>query len=126
MLDIKWIRDNREAFVQGLTDRGFDDPQGALNQILSLDEERRATIQKLQDAQAGRNAASREIGRARAAKDEARAKSLMDEVADLKIAIQEGEAKEREKERSSATCSPAFLTCLPPTCPSAPMPSAMS
>jgi seryl-tRNA synthetase len=99
VLDIKWIRDNREAFVQGLTDRGFDDPQGALNRILSLDEERRATIQKLQDAQAGRNAASREIGRARAAKDEARAKSLMDEVADLKIAIQEGEAKEREKDK---------------------------
>jgi seryl-tRNA synthetase len=99
VLDIKWIRDNREAFVKGLTDRGFDDPQGTLTRILSLDEERRATIQKLQDAQAGRNAASREIGRARAAKDEARTKSLMDEVASLKTAIQEGEAKEREKDK---------------------------
>ena len=59
MLDIRWIRESGDAFVKGLTDRGFDDPKGTLNQILSLDEERRATIQKLQNAQARRNAASR-------------------------------------------------------------------
>ncbi len=44
MLDIKWIRDNPDAFVKGLTNRGFDDPQATLNRILSLDEQRRATI----------------------------------------------------------------------------------
>ena len=94
MLDIKWIRDTRETFVKGLTDRGFN-PQGTLNQILSLDEERRATIQKLQDAQARRNAASRGIGQAKAAKDEARVKALKEEVAELKTAIRDGEAEER-------------------------------
>ncbi|MET0869598.1 MAG: serine--tRNA ligase, partial [Methyloceanibacter sp.] len=73
MLDIKWIRDNKDAFVKGLTDRGFDDPRATLNRLLSLDEERRATIQKLQDAQARRNAASKEIGNAKAKKDEASA-----------------------------------------------------
>ncbi len=95
MLDIKWIRDNQEAFVKGLTDRGFDDPKGTLNRILKLDEERRATIQKLQDAQARRNAASKEIGQAMAAKDAGRAEALKEEVAQLKTAIQEGEAEER-------------------------------
>ena len=30
VLDIKWIRDNKDAFVKGLTDRGFDDPHDAL------------------------------------------------------------------------------------------------
>ena len=30
MLDIKWICDNEAAFIKGLTDRGFDDPKGAL------------------------------------------------------------------------------------------------
>ena len=44
MLDIKWIRDNQDAFVKGLTDRGFDDHKETLTRILSLDEERRATI----------------------------------------------------------------------------------
>ena len=96
MLDIKWIRDNQDAFLKGLTDRGFDDPQGTLTRILSLDEERRATIQKLQEAQARRNAASKEVGQALAAKDAKRAEHLKEEVAKLKSAIQEGEAKERE------------------------------
>ena len=100
MLDIKWIRENQESFVKGLKDRGADDPKGTLTRILSLDEERRATIQRLQEAQARRNAASKEIGNAKAAKDEAAAKRLMEEVAQLKTAIQEGEAKEREVEKA--------------------------
>ena len=48
-----------------------DAPGETLNRILSLDEQRRATIQKLQEAQARRNAASKEIGKAKASKDEA-------------------------------------------------------
>jgi seryl-tRNA synthetase len=95
VLDIKWIRDNPDAFIKGLTDRGFDDPKGTLNRILSLDEERRAAIQKLQEAQARRNAVSKEVGQAKAKKDETSAKRLMDEVAALKGAIQTGEAEEK-------------------------------
>ncbi|MGE3528485.1 MAG: serine--tRNA ligase [Methyloceanibacter sp.] len=95
MLDIKWIRDNPDAFLKGLNDRGFDDPRATLNRLLSLDEERRGTIQKLQDAQARRNAASKDIGAAKAKKDEAEAKRLMDEVASLKETIQAGEAGEK-------------------------------
>ena len=102
VLDIKWIRDNPDAFLKGLTDRGFDDPTATLNRILSLDEQRRTTIQKLQEAQARRNAASKEIGQAKASKDEAAAKRLMDEVAALKTAIQDGEAG---RARGSTTSS---------------------
>ena len=55
MLDIKWIRENQEAFVKGLTDRGFEqEPRELLAQILSLDAQRRETIQKLQELQARR------------------------------------------------------------------------
>ena len=88
MLDIKWIRENQEAFVEGLESRGFENPQELLNRLLNLDEERRGTIQKLQGLQARRNAASKEVGQAKAAKDEARAVRLMDEVAEIKGAIQ--------------------------------------
>ena len=95
MLDIKWIRDNQDAFLKGLTNRGFDAPAATLNRILSLNEERRAAIQKLQEAQARRNTASKEIGQAKAKKDETSAKRLMDEVAALKSTIQEGEADEK-------------------------------
>jgi seryl-tRNA synthetase len=100
VLDIKWIRENQDAFVKGLKDRGFEpEPRELLTQILELDEQRRGTIQKLQEAQARRNAASKEIGNAKAAKDEARAEALKEEVARLKTAIQEGEANEREVEK---------------------------
>jgi seryl-tRNA synthetase len=96
VLDIKWIRDNQDAFLKGLRDRVPDrDPRELLIRILSLDEQRRATIQKLQEAQARRNAASREIGNAKAAKDEAKADALKEEVAGLKTDIQEGEGEER-------------------------------
>jgi seryl-tRNA synthetase len=95
VLDIKWIRDHPVAFVKGLHDRGFGAATATLNRILSLDEERRAAIQKLQEAQARRNAASKEIGQAKANKDEGSARRLMDEVAALKGAIQAGEADEK-------------------------------
>jgi seryl-tRNA synthetase len=96
LLDIKWIRDNQDAFVAALKNRGADAPEETLNQILKLDEQRRTTIQKLQEAQARRNAASKEVGKAKASKDEAEAKRLMDEVAALKSTIAEGEAAEKQ------------------------------
>ena len=100
MLDVKWIRENPDAFIKGMRDRGSDDPEVTLNRILKADEERRETIQVLQDAQARRNAASKEIGKAKQAKDEAEAKRLMDEVAGLKETIQEGEDKERAQDKA--------------------------
>lgn len=95
MFDIKWIRENPEAFDEGLKKRGLE-PLSA--RLLELDEERRKTLTALQEAQSRRNAASKEIGKAKAAKDEERAQALMKEVADLKNAIQEGETKAREIE----------------------------
>src|ERR1700712_5785404 len=50
----------------------------------SLREKRRAAILRAEQAQARRNAASKEIGDAKKAKDDARATALMSEVAELK------------------------------------------
>ena len=84
MLDIKWIRENPDAFIKGLTDRGFAEPQGTLNQILKADEERRGIIAQVQEWQERRNRISKEIGEAKKAKDEARASELMKEMSRLK------------------------------------------
>ena len=92
MFDIKWIRDNAEAFDAGLRNRGLE-PASA--RLLELDEARRRHLTKLQDAQSRRNAASKEIGKAKGAKDEALASKLMAEVAELKEVIQSGEEEER-------------------------------
>ena len=93
MYDIKWIRENPEAFDRGLTRRGLK-PLSA--KLMKLDETRRALITKLEQAQARRNAASKEIGQAKAKKDEATAQRVMAEVAELKTSIPAMEAQEKE------------------------------
>ena len=97
MFDIKWIRDNGAAFDAGMRKRalapGRDVSSAA--QLIALDEVRRKITTRLQDAQARRNAASKEIGRAKAAKDEAAATRLMGEVAALKDELTRGAEDER-------------------------------
>ncbi|MGA7612582.1 MAG: serine--tRNA ligase [Xanthobacteraceae bacterium] len=93
MHDIKWIRENPAAFDRGLARRGLA-PQA--ERVLAIDERRRAVIQKLEGAQARRNAASKEIGQAKAKKDEATAQALMAEVAELKTLVPAMEAEEKE------------------------------
>jgi len=89
MHDIKWIRDNAQAFDAGLKRRGLQPLSASL---LAIDEKRRAAILKSEQAQARRNAASKEIGDAKKAKDDARAAALMTEVAELKTTMPELEA----------------------------------
>jgi len=99
VFDIKAIRDNPQGFDEGLKRRGIfgeGESQFSSAAILRLDEARRAHVTKLQDAQARRNAASKEIGAAKKAKDDAKAEALMAEVASLKDLLATGEARERE------------------------------
>lgn len=93
MFDIKWIRENAEAFDAGLARRGYE---ASSARLIALDDARRSHITRLQEAQERRNAASKEIGKAMAEKDMARAEALKEEVAGIKSFIQEGEEKERE------------------------------
>jgi seryl-tRNA synthetase len=64
--------------------------------LIALDEKRRAVVQKLQDMQARRNAASKEIGQAMAAKNTELAEKLKAEVADLKTTMPAMEEEERQ------------------------------
>jgi seryl-tRNA synthetase len=89
MHDIKAIRDNPEAFDTALKRRGLAPLSASL---LAIDEKRRAAILASEQAQARRNAASKEIGDAKKAKDDARAAKLMTEVAELKTTMPELEA----------------------------------
>jgi seryl-tRNA synthetase len=93
MHDIRWIREHAEEFDRGLARRGHPP---AAQELIALDERRRAAISKLESALARRNAASKEIGLAKAKKDEARAAALMAEVAGLKAAIDAGEEEQRQ------------------------------
>jgi seryl-tRNA synthetase len=106
VFDIKWIRDNPDAFDAGLKRRGIArvaDPKPGdvlfADQLVALDETRRKVVTRLQGAQARRNAASKEIGKAKAAKDEAKAAALMAEVAALKDQLAKGEEDQRAEDR---------------------------
>src|SRR5580698_8798920 len=92
MHDIRFIRDNPDAFDAGLARRGL--PPEA-QRLIALDETRREKILALETAQARRNAASKDIGEAKKNKDEERAKALMAEVAELKDTIPRLEADEK-------------------------------
>jgi len=97
MHDIKAIRDDPKAFDASLKRRGLPPMSSSL---LAIDEKRRAAILASEQAQARRNAASKEIGEAKKAKDEARAAKLMSEVAELKTRLPELEqaAKSADEE----------------------------
>ncbi|MGY4308557.1 seryl-tRNA synthetase [Bradyrhizobium sp. USDA 4369] len=97
MHDIKSIRDNPQGFDAALTRRGL---APLSSQLLAIDERRRAAILASEQAQARRNAASKEIGEAKKAKDDARASALMEEVAKLKTTMPEleGAAKQADEE----------------------------
>src|ERR1700756_1459826 len=84
MHDIRSIRDNPQAFDAALKRRGLAPLSASL---LAIDERRRAAILAAEQAQARRNAASKEIGEAKKAKDDTRAAKLMAEVAELKTTL---------------------------------------
>lgn len=79
MHDIKWIRENPEAFDRGLARRGME---AISAQVLEIDAQNRAMTTELQDLQTRRNDASKQIGVLKGKGEDADA--LMGEVAELK------------------------------------------
>src|ERR1700750_3016157 len=84
MHDIKSIRDNPAQFDAALGRRGLAPISASL---LAIDEKRRAAILASEQAQARRNAASKEIGEAKKAKDEARAGNVRAELPEPKTTL---------------------------------------
>ncbi len=93
MLDIKWIRDNADAFDAALAKRGASP---LARTLIDLDEKRRSVIQKAQDMQSRRNAASKEIGAAMASKNTELAEKLKTEVSAIKDLLPAAEEEERQ------------------------------
>ena len=92
MHDLKYIRENPQAFDAALVRRGAA-PVAA--SVLALDENRRALLTEMQNAQARRNEASKAIGAAMGKGDTATAEALKAEVAALKDTLPALEEQER-------------------------------
>ncbi|MFZ9396476.1 MAG: serine--tRNA ligase [Erythrobacter sp.] len=96
MHDIRFIRDNPEAFDAALAKRGLE-PAAA--DLLEADEVRRAAATRLQEAQNRRNEASKLIGQAMAKGDKATAEALKAEVSQLKETLPALEETARAADR---------------------------
>ncbi len=94
MHDIRFIRENPEAFDAGLARRGLE-PLSA--QIVAADASLRALQTEIQGSLARRNEASKLIGQAMALGEKDKAEALKAEVADLKTALPAKEDAEREQ-----------------------------
>lgn len=81
MHDIRFIRENPDAFDDAMRLRGLE-PQS--ERLMGLDAKRRAATTQLQELETERNAKSKEIGRAKAQGDEARFEELRSDVERLK------------------------------------------
>ncbi len=92
MHDLKYIRDNPEAFDAALVRRGAE---AVSVEILALDEKRRSIQTSLQDAQARRNEASKAIGAAMGQGDKEKAEELKAEVGAIKEQMPQLEEDER-------------------------------
>jgi seryl-tRNA synthetase len=97
MFDIRWIRENPEAFDRGLAARGLS---GMAADLIELDSRRRGVQTRLQEFQTRRNEASKLVGAAKGKGDGATADALIAEVATLKDAMQAAEEEEREAARA--------------------------
>jgi len=106
MHDLKYIRENPRDFDAALTRRGAA-PVAAI--ILALDENRRAILTEMQNAQARRNDASKAIGVAMGKGDTATAEALKAEVSQLKDTLPQLE----ESERAAGAELDALLAGLP-------------
>ena len=116
MHDIRWIRDNADAFDAALKRRGLEPQSSAL---IALDEKRRSAIVGAEHALARRNAASKEIGAAKKAKDDTKADALMTEVAELKTRLPELEAASKEAD-NALNAALAWIPNLPYPAPDVP------
>lgn len=86
MLDIKWIRENPEAFDKALKNRNCEKSAHA---VIALDEGRRKAIQAVQDMQNKRNQLAKQIGEAKRSGENAEV--LMEEATRLRETLSQEE-----------------------------------
>ncbi|TNE30425.1 MAG: serine--tRNA ligase [Alphaproteobacteria bacterium] len=106
MHDIRFIRDNPEAFDAALAKRGAEP---VATHLIEADEVRRASATRLQEMQNRRNEASRAIGQAMAQGDKDTAEALKAEVAELKQTMPAAEDTSRAADQNLE----ALLAAIP-------------
>lgn len=95
MLNLKFIRENRETVIERLAVKNFD-ARESVEKIIALDDLRKSLQQEAESMQAKMNDVARQIGRLVQSGDRDAAEKARQETADLKRSI--GEANNRRSE----------------------------
>ncbi len=85
MLQLAYIRDNKDAVLTGLQKRHFTNAEAIIEQVLTLDQHRRDTQRDLDDTLAQSNAKAKEIGALMKSGDKAAAEAAKAETTNLKV-----------------------------------------
>ena len=84
MLQLSYIRENKEITLAGLRKRNFADAESVVDQVIALDQQRRDTQRDLDDTLALSNTKAGQIGALMKAGDKAAAEAAKSETAGLK------------------------------------------
>ncbi|MEP0545919.1 MAG: serine--tRNA ligase [Rhodothermales bacterium] len=100
MLDLQTLRDDPDRVRQAMRDKGDYDPS-LVDRVLEVDEQRRAAVSELQEAQTELNASSKQIGQLMGQGKRDEAQVLIQRTADLKQRVKEleDEPKRLEEEQ---------------------------
>ena len=94
MLDIKWMRENREALADGM--RRLNDTEAPWEQSLALDERRRQILSRVEALRAERNTGSKQVGVLMREKKKEAADALSTHLKGIGSAIEALDAELRE------------------------------
>ena len=95
MLDLKFVRQNRELVENALKRRNMDRD---LSNFAEIDEKRRVALAKMEEMKAKNNTVSKEVGKRKKAGEDA--DDLMAEMKELKASIKESEEEVRNLEEA--------------------------
>ena len=96
MIDIKFLRENPDAVKENIKKKFQEHKLGLVDEVIKLDDKRRATQQQADDMRSEMNKASKQIGALMAQGKKEEAEAAKKEVAELKQKIKELEPVEKE------------------------------
>ena len=109
MLEIQKIRQDAQTFIKGLESRNIKDAAEKINQLLGLDQNRRAAITKLEQLRSTMNQSSRSIGGLMKEGKREEAEAVKSQLSEIKKNIKSLEQEVENIESSSFD----LLTTLP-------------
>lgn len=98
MLQLNYIRENKEDVLKRLAKKNFKDADSIINAVLDLDNNRKAAQKQADDCKAEANALARQIGDLMKAGKKEEAEQMKTKTAELKLAEKELDEKQKSLE----------------------------